>query len=204
MSVTEKPKRAARKPRAPAPKDLRLDLAAGQRPTEGFLGVDAKPGPGIDYVVDLFQAGWPWPDNSVAEVVCNHFVEHIPHYRPEYQGVDGWWVFFNELYRVCQPDAKLTFTHPFVWNDRAFWDPTHTRYIHSVTWHYLSRAWREMQGLGHYDATCDFEMVVTSVTGVATTVAGRSQEHQDYAVEHYKNVYPDLIVELKALKPEAG
>lgn len=197
MSATETPKKT-RKPRLVP--SLKLNLGAGQRPVEGFQGVDIKKGPGIDHVTNLFQAPWPWPDNSVEETYSAHLVEHIPHYRPEYAGIDGWWVFFNELYRVCKPDAKSVFVHPYVKHERAFWDPTHTRYIHEVTWYYLSRAWREVQGLDHYDATCDFEVVVIQGTGVADNVAARNHEHQAFARESYWNVIPDLVVELKALK----
>lgn len=194
---TTKPKR--KRAPVPKPKDLRLNLGSGQRPLDGFLGVDIKEGPGVAYQTDLFQAPWPWPDSSVAEAYSAHLVEHIPHYRPEYGGVDGWWVFFNELYRVCQPDAKVVIIHPYSRHDRAFWDPTHTRYIHSMTWSYLNREWRTVQGLDHYDATCDFDIVTISGE-VLGGFAQRNHEVQAFAQEHYFNVMPDLIVELKALK----
>lgn len=198
MSVAEPPKKRAPKKRLVP--SLRLDLGCGQNRQEGFLGVDRWKGPGVDIVTDLFQAPWPWPDNSVEETFSSHLVEHIPHYRPEYGGVDGWWVFFNELYRVCKPAAKTVFLHPYAKSDRAFWDPTHTRYIHETTWYYLSRQWRELQRLDHYDATCDFEVVVIQGNGVADSVATRNHEAQQFARDHYWNTIPDLIVELRAVK----
>ena len=117
MAVAEK--------KAPARKrttKLKLDLGCGLRPTPGYAGVDISPGEGVEYVVDLFQYPWPFADRSVAEVVSNHFIEHLPHYRPEYNGIDGFWMFFNELHRICQKNAKLTFTCPYAKADRGFWD----------------------------------------------------------------------------------
>ncbi len=199
VAVAKKP---ARKPRAPktVQEALKLDLGAGQNCTPGFEGVDIKPCEGVTHVTNLFQAPWPFPTNSVAETTCNHVVEHIPHYRPEYKGVDGWWVFFNELYRVCQDGATCGFTHPYAKSDRAFWDPTHTRYIPETTWYYLDKQWREMQHLDHYDADCDFEVVVISGNGLDVSVTSRSQEYQAFARTHYWNVIPDLQVELKVRK----
>ena len=83
--------------------------------------------------------------------------------------------------------------------DRAFWDPTHVRFIHEVTWYYLSKEWREMQGLDHYDVDCDFE-VVTINTDLQGELASRNQETQDFARNHYWNAVGDLRVLLKALK----
>lgn len=179
---------------------MRLDLGCGQRATEGFVGVDIKAGSGVDHVVDLFAGKrWPWKANSVEEIIANHLVEHIPHYRPEYKGVDGFFVFFNEVYRVCKNEAFVTLNHPYSRNDRAFWDPTHTRYIHEMTWYYLDRNWREVQGLDHYDATCDFE-VVNIATTVHDRFLTRHHEAAQFAREHHFNAVGDLNVLLKARK----
>ena len=85
-------------------------------------------------------------------------------------------------------------------SDRAFWDPTHVRFIHEVTWYYLDVNWRQAQGLDHYDVTCDFEVVTIEGTGLADELAARSQETQNFARNHYWNTIPDLRVILKARK----
>lgn len=198
VAIAKKP---ARKPRVPKiTEPLRLDLGAGQNCTPGFEGVDIKPCEGVTHVTDLFSAPWPFPTNSVGETVSNHVVEHIPHYRPEFNGMDGWWVFFNELWRVCRNDARCVFSHPFAQHERAFWDPTHTRYIPATTWYYLDAQWRAAQRLDHYDAICDFEVVVISGVGLDNSITTRSHEYQEHARKHWFNVIPDLQVELKARK----
>jgi hypothetical protein len=189
LVVVEKPKRKQRT------KTIKLDVACGQNKQEGFVGIDIAGE--ADIVHDLNAYPWPLEDGSVNEVFCSHYLEHIPHYRPEFNGVDGWFMFFNELQRVCRKDAKLTFVCPYSRNDRAFWDPTHTRYIHETTFYYLDKAWRESQKLDHYAAECDFEVVVISSDGIETGIASRHHEAQDFARRHYFNVLGDLIVELK-------
>lgn len=193
VAIAEKPKTTRKRKTY-----KKLDLACGQNRQEGFTGIDVAGE--ADIYHDLLQTPWPIVASSVEETHCSHFVEHIPHYRPEFKGIDGWWVFFNELYRVSKNGSKHTFIHPYSRSDRADWDPTHTRRIHEVTWYYLSKTWREAQRLDHYDAKCDFEVVVISGTGMAQTIATRHHEAQAFAREHYYNVIPDLIVELKAKK----
>jgi hypothetical protein len=176
----------------------KLDLACGQNKQEGFTGIDIAGNYDIQH--DLLVVPWPIAKDSVDETFSSHFVEHIPHYRPEFNNVDGWWVFFNELYRVSKPDSKHTFVHPYAKSDRAFWDPTHTRYIHETTWYYLNKNWRESQGLDHYHATCDFEVVVISGNGIADSIVNKHHEAQAFARQHYWNALADLVVELKAIK----
>lgn len=194
MAVAEK------KRRAPRSTGLKLDLGCGQRPHEGFQGVDIAPGEGVDFVVDLFQYPWPFEDRSVREVVCSHLIEHVPHYRPEYGGVDGFWMFFNELYRICAKNAKLTFTCPYAKGDRAFWDPSHTRYIHETNFYYLSPEWLEAQGLQHYPVSCNFEIVTIDGLGVPDEIMNRNAEMQAQARSYYWNAVTDLSVQLKAIK----
>jgi predicted SAM-dependent methyltransferase len=195
VAVMEKP--AAKRKRNTG---LKLDLVCGQRTTEGFKGVDYVPGEGVDYVVDLFQYPWPFDDRSVREVVSSHLIEHIPHYRPEYGGVDGFWMFFNELYRICQKGAKVTLTCPYAKSDRGFWDPSHTRYIHEMNFYYLDPAWRESNGLDHYPITAHFEVVTIDGMGVPDDIMNRNAEMQALARSYYWNSVTDLQVQLKAIK----
>lgn len=183
-----------------APQGLKLDLGSGQRPHEGFQGVDIVPGDAVDFVVDLFEYPWPFEDRSVREVVISHLVEHIPHYRPGYEGVDGFWMFFNELYRICRKGAKVSIVAPYAKADRGFWDPSHTRYIHEVNFYYLNPQWLVEQGLDHYPITANFQIVTIDGIGVPDDIMNRNQELQAQARSWYWNIVSDLKVELKAIK----
>lgn len=178
-------------------KTLKLDLGAGQNPTPGFESVDTNGDP--DHLVNLFSFPWPFEDDSVREIVTNHLVEHIPHYRPEYQGRDGWDLFWAEVHRICRKGAKVRVSHPYVKNDRAFWDPTHTRFIHEVTWYYLDRNWREQNKLEHYFGGYDFEVKLIE-GALNTALQVRNHEFQAEARERWWNATGDLQVELRVRK----
>jgi hypothetical protein len=177
-------------------RNLRLDLGSGDHPRDGFEGVDIAALDGVKHVVDLFHFPWPFESGSVRELNISHFVEHIPHYRPEWLGKDGWFMFWEEVQRICKPGALIHVVHPYVQSSRAFWDPTHERFIHEMTWYYLDAGWRKANALDHY-TTADFEVVVISGNGIADDVATRNQEYQTFARAHYWNVLADLVVELK-------
>lgn len=178
---------------------MKLDLACGNNKQEGFFGVDYVKTPQVDQVVDLLKFPWPFAANSVEAVHCSHFVEHIPHQLGR-SPQDGFFQFFDEVYRVCRHDAVIDIIHPYVQNARAFWDPTHRRFIHSTTWYYLDKEWRKAQGLDHYLVNADFEVVVVNGVGVSDQVALKAQPAQQFAMESYWNVIADLHVNLRARK----
>jgi hypothetical protein len=183
---------------------VKLDLACGQNKLEGYTGVDFVETDHVDQVVNLLEFPWPWEDNSVEAVHCSHFVEHIPHQIGD-SPKDGWFQFFDELWRVCKHDAECVFIHPYLMSPRAFWDPTHRRFIHDVTWWYLQEEWRKANNLDHYLVECKFE-VVSIVPLTYNMTPGRSDfnlksiEGQTFARLHYWNVYDDLQVILRAKK----
>lgn len=174
----------------------KLDIACGQRKQPGFKGIDISGD--ADIVHDLNEYPWPIKTSAVKEAVCVHYVEHIDHYRPNWDR-DGWWMFFDELHRIMASDGTVQIVHPYAKSDRAFWDPTHVRFIHEVTWYYLSKEWREQQQLDHYPASCDFE-VVTINTDLQGDLGSKNQEHQNFARTHYWNANSDLNVLLRAIK----
>lgn len=151
-------------PLAPAPITRRLDLAAGQSPREGFEGVDIWPA--SQHVVDLQRYPWPFADNSVLELNCSHYIEHIPmEMVPIVEPVtgrlighkDALFAFFDECYRILVPDGWLHLQWPAHSSNRAFQDPTHRRFIPMETMMYLDANWRKANRLDHYNVECHFE-----------------------------------------------
>lgn len=199
---------------------LKLNLGCGTVSRPGYIGVDSasledivKGSIGYEgeekilpteetYIQhDLFDMPWPWEDGEVAATYAAHLVEHIPHYHPNW-GIekDGWWVFFEELYRILEDGGIAEFIHPFSRSDRAFFDPTHTRYIHYQTWFYLNREWRIANGVNHEAPDIDFEVLGIQAVHEPMMLQGRSAEVIDFARQFYFNPTDDLFVVLRANK----
>lgn len=170
-------------------KTIKLDIACGQHKAEGFTGIDIAPIKGVDIVHDLNQFPWPLADNSVEEVHCSHYAEHVPDLI----------AFVNEIWRICKKDAQVRLYHPYYTSIRATQDPTHVRFLSEATWYYFDQNWLKEQGLDHYPIKCDFE-VVSVVGSFNPPWDKRNEEMQRFALLHYVNVVSDLAVVLKVRK----
>lgn len=171
---------------------IRLDIGCGKNKRAGFLGVDAIKFDGVDVVMDAREA-WPWKDNTVDEVNCSHFVEHLTAMERVH--------FVNELYRVLKPGAKATITVPHWASNRAYGDPTHQWPPVSEMWfYYLSKAWRATNA-PHTDAehnpkgfTCDFD--ATWGYSLHPTLGVRNGEYQQHALTFWKEAAQDTVATL--------
>ena len=88
---------------------LRLNLGCGMRHLAGYVNVDKFGEPDLRH--DLERFPWPWPDDSVAEIVLNHVLEHLGHDPAVFLGI------IRELYRVSRADAAIRIVVPAIGND---------------------------------------------------------------------------------------
>ena len=95
---------------------MKLNLGSNDRLMVGYISVDIAPP--ADQIVDLSQP-WPWPDNSVDEVLAYSVFEHLPDKIHT----------MNELWRVLKPGgiARLQLPHAAL-GDGGHCDPTHCSY----------------------------------------------------------------------------
>jgi hypothetical protein len=171
---------------APVPA-LRLDLGCGTQKREGFTGVDCRAFEGVDLVVDLGKARWPWNDESVDEAHCSHMVEHLT--GPERIH------FANELCRVLKKGAKATIVTPHWASCRAYGDLTHQWPPVSEFWFlYLNAAWRKTNAPHNDGYTCDFDHGIGYGLNPQLTV--RNQEYQQYALAWFKEAAMDTVATL--------
>jgi len=70
-------------------------------PDKEFLGLDARPGPGVDVVADVEEL--PLHDASVGTVISMSTFEHVPRF----------WRGFDEVRRVLRPDGAFLVACPF-------------------------------------------------------------------------------------------
>lgn len=171
-------------------KSLRLDLACGNAKAEGFVGVDISENTQADIVLDLEEFKWPWPDDSVYEIRCSHFVEHVKELG----------LFMDNCYRILQPGGILHIFAPYWSHVRAWQDFTHVRAISEITFQYFSIPIIKRAGLGHYPIKCDFDIAQTRFI-FESEWADRAEDAKEWARKHYLNVVMDIEVILRAVKP---
>lgn len=102
---------------------MKLNLGCGYRKSPDFLNVDHSPVCEPDLVLDLEATPWPWPDDSVDEVVLFHVLEHLG------RDPNVYFAIIKELYRVCRADALIRIAVPHPRHDNFQDDPTHVRAI---------------------------------------------------------------------------
>lgn len=165
---------------------LKLDLGCGKNKKAGYVGVDCRPFDGVDQVIDLRQP-WPWEDDSIEEVHCSHFLEHLTATERIH--------FANELCRVLIKGGKAAIITPAWASNRAYGDLTHQWPPVSEMWYfYLNKAWRE-QNAPHNDFyTCDFD--ATMGYGLHAAVVVRNPEFQQFAITFYKEAAQDIYATL--------
>jgi SAM-dependent methyltransferase len=200
-----------------APALVRLDLGCGKNKAAGFIGVDTLKFDGVDVACDLSQHLWKFSkdahpalklqpttigpdvyilaDESVDEVHCSHFLEHLT--GKERVG------FFNELYRVLKPGAQARFITPHWSNERAYGDPTHQwPPVCSWTYPYLEKAWRDVNA-PHSGYTCNFSNVLIGTHDPNDQwVAFRNAETKGVLMTRNINTTVELIATLTKLKAE--
>lgn len=179
-----------KKLRVAEPAVLKIDLGCGTRKKDGFTGADVLAFEGVDVVLNLGKARWPWADNSVAEAHCSHMLEHLTSLERAH--------FFNELYRVLAPGAKALVQTPYWASNRAYGDPTHIwPPVSEFSYFYLSAEWRKTEA-PHTESlfTCDFKGTTWGFVGNPGLLTGRDERFTNFAISHYKDAVLDLVATL--------
>lgn len=197
---------------------VKLDIGCGRNKQAGFIGIDQYAMENVDIVCDLSAKVWtfesfpteikdavePNPveglwmlaNDSVDEVHCSHFLEHLTGTQRV--------TFFNELYRVMKKGAKATFITPHWASNRAYGDFTHQwPPVSEMMYFYVSKNWRTTQA-PHTDSewnpegyTCDFD--AGWGYGMRQDLIVRNSEYQQFAMQNYKEAILDMHATLTKL-----
>jgi predicted SAM-dependent methyltransferase len=100
---------------------LKLNLGCGAKRFPDFVNVDKIGDPDLKF--DLETVPWPWPNDSVNEILLLHVLEHLGQQPSVYLAI------FQEMYRVCQGGARIRIVVPHFRHDFFFSDPTHVRAV---------------------------------------------------------------------------
>ena len=145
-------------------KGILLDIGCGgNKQAENFVGMDKRALPGVDLVHDVEVFPWPLEDDSVHLAVCSHLLEHI---KP-WLTID----FFNEAWRVLQPDAQLVIAVPYGVSGGFQQDPTHCNIVIETTFQYFDpvfplyniykpKPWRIKKGFPVWEANGHLECIL--------------------------------------------
>ncbi len=181
---------------------LKLSLGGGDNVPEGFQGVDIVKTKSTAFVQDLMKFPWKqFKDNSVDEIECSNFVEHIPHGDSRH---DPFFQFFDEIHRILKPaefdpnnpniplKGFARIVCPYYSSMRAWQDPTHQRAISEASFLYINKQWRIDNKLDHYPVSCDFDF--SYGYSISPEWQNRSDESRAFAIQHYINVVTDISV----------
>jgi SAM-dependent methyltransferase len=102
------------------PPDAKLDVGCGHKKTDGFIGLDYKPFPGVDVVFNL-DSGEPWPfeADTFSYIRAHHIIEHVTDTLH----------FFAEAHRVAKDGATLHIETPHYSSRDSWIDPTHVKHF---------------------------------------------------------------------------
>lgn len=165
-------------------KPIKLNIACGQQRQEDFIGIDKVKTDATDIIHDLESYPWPFEDNSVDEIFCSHFVEHIRDLIS----------FVDEMHRIIKQGAKATIVAPYYANMRAIQDPTHVRSICEASFLYFNKGWRDANKLDHYNIKSDWDF--TYGYSISPEWTNRSEDARVFAMRHYINVINDIHIVL--------
>ena len=105
-----------------------IELGCGARKKEGRIGIDAVDLPCVDIVADLEKGLAFLPDNSVDQIHCKHFLEHIKNFEN----------LMAEMVRVLKRDGTANISVPHFSNPYYYSDYTHKRFFGLYSFYYFA------------------------------------------------------------------
>jgi SAM-dependent methyltransferase len=174
----------------PGPEPVRLHLGCGRDIKPGWINVDLRPGPGIDFVTDLNNPNCfaDYPNDVVDEFLMSHVLEHITNSLPLMQ----------QLHRIAKPGARLTARTPYGSSDDAWEDPTHVRAYYLQSFGYFSQPfyWR-----ADYQYRGDWQTDRIDLLIEAANLENRSHDEISRSIRTERNFVREMVAHLSAVKP---
>lgn len=180
---------------------MKLHLASGQDYLPGLWNVDWTDVYKVDQKANILQPEF-WATvlpNVVDEVVCRHFVEHIPH-ELKHTDKDGLIWFMEQIYRVCEDNARVHIAFPHYQGSWAYGDPTHCRFLQGITFAYFDRV-RAGKDMPDYGLNCDFSVEVSNKVCVLPGADTMDQAVLDERIKREWNTCYEEQLTLLAHKP---
>lgn len=182
-----------------------LNMGSGIRRPLSMVNVDNRPEVDPDMIVDLERTPWPWPDNYAREVRFERSMEHMGRDLSTLEAM------MRELYRVCEPGARVHITAKHPMHNTFIHDATVVRVVTPAVMSLFDRATpldnepnpRALQN------KLDFEIVQRQVSldepyRTQFQTGQIAQEEMARLVDSSLNVCTEFQIELKVHKPPRG
>lgn len=128
---------------------LKVNLGAGARPRKGFINVDALALQGVDVVADGLDFLSQLPDSSVAFVLAEHFMEHVPDLA----------TYLVQIARTLNDGGVLEIAVPHHSSPYFYSDPTHRTAFGLYSFSYFSEDNIHKRKVPHYFSPVLFNLV---------------------------------------------
>lgn len=143
---------------------VKIDVGCGANKIPGFVGIDIRPLPGVDIVVDLERYPWPIPSECASLVTCSHVLEHVSPTKVDSRLIElakllvskklitqkeldehcgemdfesSFIRFMDEVWRILKPGGEFMFKVPYAGTVGFYQDPTHINQITEATIYYF-------------------------------------------------------------------
>lgn len=153
---------------------------------------------------DLEQTPWPWPDNSVDEMLWNHSMEHVGQDPAVFLKI------MQEIYRVCCDGATIHINAPHIRHDEYWGDPTHVRPISADMFVLFSKkanqAFRDNNGANScfgFLLNVDFEVTLNELVLDPRFTYLKDDPNWQRMAALNNNVVREIKIRLKVIKPDA-
>jgi len=97
---------------------MKLNIGAGHKIKEGYLGIDLYKAKAVDLICDISKV-LPFKDNSMEEIYMDNVIEHILDIPS----------LISELVRIGKNNAKMTIITPHFTSLSSWKDPSHYHHL---------------------------------------------------------------------------
>lgn len=126
---------------------MKINLGSGRRKVEGYINIDINPNTKPDIVRNI-EKGLPFSDNTVDEIITEHFLEHVN---------DIQFVMY-EIWRVLKPGCLVKVIVPI--GKGLTNSPQHKTFFDEKSWLFFTE-WNFPEDTGY-----DFKLVELESFGV--------------------------------------
>ena len=167
---------------------MKLYFGCGKHEVKGFIGVDKVKMANVDIVHDMNVYPYPFPDNTVEEVLLINILEHFPDIIKV----------IEEIWRICMHGARIRIEVPYYNSPGAYQDPTHKSFFTENTFDYFTESGTTPLSSYNYYSSARFKIL--SVVPDQRKIFDALPKSIQWLLGHHLATIHSLKFELEAIK----